>query len=57
LRIRTDSSEAVISSNVGKGFERIDGIVAMIIALERATTGSVVTRPLFVWDSRDGVTL
>jgi len=36
-----------------KSRERIDGIVALIMGLERARTGEAVTGPLFVWNPEE----
>jgi hypothetical protein len=40
-----------------KSRERIDGIVALIMALERATMDEAVVGPLFMWRPEDGVTI
>ena len=40
-----------------KSRERIDGIVALIMALERATTHESVSGSLFIWHREDGVLL
>jgi len=40
-----------------KSRERIDGIVALIMGLERVTIAEAITGPLFIWQPEDGVTL
>jgi phage terminase large subunit-like protein len=40
-----------------KSRERIDGIVALIMGLERATTHESMTGPYFYWNPEDGVSL
>jgi len=40
-----------------KSRERIDGIVALIMGLERATTHEAMTGPYFYWQREDGVVL
>jgi phage terminase large subunit-like protein len=40
-----------------KSRERVDGIVALIMALERATTHESVSGSLFLWSREDGVLL
>ena len=37
--------------------ERIDGIVTLIMGLERATTHEAMTGPYFYWQREDGVVL
>jgi phage terminase large subunit-like protein len=51
VSIETDAADNWKPSKK-RSCERIDGIVALIMALERATTGEAVTGPLLMWGSR-----
>jgi phage terminase large subunit-like protein len=56
VSIETDAADNWKPSKK-KSRERIDGIVALIMALERATMDEAVVGPLFMWRPEDGVTV
>jgi phage terminase large subunit-like protein len=56
VSIETDAADNWKPSKK-KSRERIDGVVALIMALERATTHEAMTGPYFYWRREDGVVL